>query len=88
MDLYEHHKEWQDKNGSIYKKFEFKDFKQAFAFMQKVAKAAEQANHHPRWLNEWNKVEIWLTSHDAGNKVTDKDRQLADKIDEINKEIA
>jgi 4a-hydroxytetrahydrobiopterin dehydratase len=79
---------WQDKNDSLYKKFEFADFKQAFAFMQKVAKVAEQANHHPRWLNEWNKVEIWLTSHDAGNKVTDKDRQLADKIDEINKEIA
>jgi 4a-hydroxytetrahydrobiopterin dehydratase len=78
---------WQDKNDSLYKSFEFKDFKQAFAFMQKVAEAAEAANHHPRWQNEWNKVEIWLSSHDAGNKVTDKDRGVADKIDEIYKDF-
>jgi 4a-hydroxytetrahydrobiopterin dehydratase len=39
---------WQDKNNSLYKKFEFKDFKEAFSFMQKVAGAAELANHHPR----------------------------------------
>jgi 4a-hydroxytetrahydrobiopterin dehydratase len=79
---------WQDKPGSLYRKFEFKDFKQAFAFMQKVAQAAEQANHHPKWQNEWNKVEIWLSSHDAGNKVTNKDRQLAATIDRIYKEAA
>jgi 4a-hydroxytetrahydrobiopterin dehydratase len=79
---------WQDKNDSLYKKFEFADFKQAFTFMQKVAAAAEQANHHPKWLNEWNKVEIWLSSHDASNKVTGKDRRLAAKIDEVYKEFA
>jgi 4a-hydroxytetrahydrobiopterin dehydratase len=78
---------WQDKNDSLYKKFEFADFKQAFAFMRKAAEAAEQANHHPKWQNEWNKVEIWLSSHDAGNKVTDKDRSLAAKIDEVYKEF-
>jgi 4a-hydroxytetrahydrobiopterin dehydratase len=76
---------WQDKNSSLYNKFEFKDFKQAFAFMQKVAEAAEEANHHPKWQNEWNTVEIWLSSHEVGNKVTDKDRELADKIDQIYK---
>jgi 4a-hydroxytetrahydrobiopterin dehydratase len=74
---------WQDKNNSLYKKFEFKDFKEAFSFMQKVAAVAEEANHHPKWLNEWNKVEIWLTSHDAGNKVTEKDHNLAKEIDKI-----
>jgi 4a-hydroxytetrahydrobiopterin dehydratase len=74
---------WQDKNDSLYKKFEFKDFKQAFSFMQKVADVAEQANHHPKWLNEWNIVEIWLSSHEAGNKITDKDQVLAKTIDEI-----
>jgi 4a-hydroxytetrahydrobiopterin dehydratase len=74
---------WQDKNDQLYKKFEFKDFNEAFAFMQKVAKAAESANHHPRWLNDWNVVEVWLTSHDAGDKVTDKDRKLAKTIDQI-----
>ena len=77
---------WQDKNNQLYKKFEFKDFTEAFAFMTRVAEAAEQANHHPKWLNEWNKVKIWLTSHDAGDKVTEKDHQLAKKIDEIYEE--
>jgi 4a-hydroxytetrahydrobiopterin dehydratase len=74
---------WQDKNNSLYRKFEFKDFEQAFAFMQKVAELAEQTNHHPKWLNEWNKVEIWLSTHEAGNKVTDKDKELATKIDKV-----
>jgi 4a-hydroxytetrahydrobiopterin dehydratase len=74
---------WQDKNKSLYKKFEFNDFKEAFAFMQKVAETAERANHHPKWLNEWNKVEIWLTSHDADNKITSKDREMSESIDKI-----
>jgi 4a-hydroxytetrahydrobiopterin dehydratase len=74
---------WQEKNNQLYKKFKFKDFKEAFAFMRSVADAAENANHHPRWLNDWNTVEIWLTSHDAADKVTDKDSNLASKIDQI-----
>jgi 4a-hydroxytetrahydrobiopterin dehydratase len=74
---------WQDKNDQLYKKFEFMDFKEAFSFMQKVAEAAETANHHPKWLNDWNIVEVWLTSHDAGSKVTDKDRGLAKIIDQL-----
>jgi 4a-hydroxytetrahydrobiopterin dehydratase len=74
---------WQDKNKSLYRKFEFNDFKEAFAFMRKVAEAAERANHHPKWLNEWNKVEIWLTSHDADNKITSKDREMSESIDKI-----
>jgi 4a-hydroxytetrahydrobiopterin dehydratase len=73
---------WQDKNGQLYREFKFKDFKAAFDFMTKVAAAAEQANHHPTWTNTYNKVEIWLSTHSEG-KVTDKDRQLADKIDQI-----
>jgi len=77
---------WQDKNNQLYKKFEFKDFKEAFDFMKKVAEAAEQANHHPKWQNEWNIVEIWLSSHDAGSKVTEKDHQLAKRIDELYEE--
>jgi 4a-hydroxytetrahydrobiopterin dehydratase len=74
---------WQEENGSFYKKFEFKDFKVAFSFMEKVAEAAEKAKHHPKWLNEWNIVEIWLSTHEAGNKVTDKDFELAQKIDAL-----
>jgi ribonuclease HI len=74
---------WQEKDGRLYRKFEFKDFQQAFDFMQKVAAAAESQNHHPKWTNEWNKVEIWLSTHSAGDTVTDKDRELAETISGI-----
>lgn len=72
---------WQEKNDELYKEFEFKDFNEAFAFMQAVAAEAEQRQHHPRWENEWNKVRIRLSTHEAGNKVTDKDRSFAKVID-------
>lgn len=72
---------WHEKDNQLYRKFEFKDFSQAFAFMTKVALAAEKMDHHPKWTNVYNVVEIWLTTHDAGNTVTFKDRQLANKID-------
>ena len=74
---------WQDKDKALYRNFEFKDFKQAFKFMTAVARQAEAQNHHPKWTNDYNKVEIWLVSHDAGNKITDKDSQLAREIDRI-----
>jgi 4a-hydroxytetrahydrobiopterin dehydratase len=73
---------WQEKEGRLYRKFEFKDFQQAFAFMTKVAAAAEQMNHHPTWTNTYNKVEIWLSTHSEG-QITDKDRRLAEKIDRL-----
>lgn len=75
--------EWQEKNNELYKEFEFRDFAQAFEFMQAVALEAEQRQHHPRWENEWNKVRIWLTTHDQGGKVTEKDYSLAKSIDTI-----
>jgi 4a-hydroxytetrahydrobiopterin dehydratase len=74
---------WQEKNNTLYQKFEFKDFSEAFAFMTRVALAAEKMNHHPKWTNVWNTVEVWLSTHDAGDVVTDKDRKLADKIDAL-----
>jgi len=74
---------WQETNNSLYRKFEFKDFSEAFAFMTRIALIAEKMNHHPRWTNVWNTVEVWLNTHDAGNTVTDKDRKLAQKIDEL-----
>ena len=77
---------WQESNNQLYREFEFKDFKQAFAFMQAVAAEAEERQHHPRWENEWNKVRIWLSTHDAGNKITDKDRSFAQAIDVIFKD--
>jgi 4a-hydroxytetrahydrobiopterin dehydratase len=74
---------WQEENNTLYKKFTFKNFSEAFAFMTRVAIEAEKANHHPLWTNVYNKVEIWLSTHDAGNIVTDKDRALAKAIDAI-----
>jgi 4a-hydroxytetrahydrobiopterin dehydratase len=74
---------WQEKDNKLYKKIEFKDFSEAFAFMTRVALEAEKMNHHPEWKNMWNTVELWLSTHDAGDIVTEKDRKLASKIDAI-----
>lgn len=76
---------WQEKDNKLYRKLEFKDFSEAFGFMTRVALAAEKMDHHPTWRNAYNTVEIWLSTHDAGNVVTDKDRTLAEKIDKIYK---
>jgi len=69
------------RNG-IARRFVFADFSQAFAFMTRVALAAEKADHHPEWSNVWNKVDILLSTHDAGG-VTGKDIALARQIEEI-----
>jgi 4a-hydroxytetrahydrobiopterin dehydratase len=72
---------WHETNNKLYRAFAFKDFAEAFAFMVRVALLAEKMNHHPTWTNTYNKVEIWLSTHDAGDVVTDKDRALAKAID-------
>lgn len=74
---------WQEENNALYRRFQFKDFSEAFAFMTRVAILAEKHNHHPRLTNVWNTVEVWLNTHDAGNIVTDKDRALAKDIDAL-----
>lgn len=74
---------WKEEKNTLNKKFEFKDFAEAFAFMTRVALSAEKMDHHPTWKNTYNKVEIWLSTHDAGNIVTDKDRKLAAIIDKL-----
>jgi 4a-hydroxytetrahydrobiopterin dehydratase len=74
---------WEEKNNTLYRKFQFKDFSEAFAFMTRVALAAEKMDHHPNWSNVYNTVEISLSTHSAGNKVTEKDRALALKIDAL-----
>lgn len=71
---------WHETNNKLHKSFKFTDFSEAFSFMTRVALLAEQMNHHPTWTNTYNKVEIWLSTHDAGDKVTDKDRALAAAI--------
>ena len=74
---------WTEKDNSLYKKIEFADFSEAFAFMSRVALAAEKMNHHPRWTNVYSTVEIWLNTHDEGDVVTERDHKLAEKIDKI-----
>ena len=74
---------WKEENNKLYKKFTFKNFSEAFAFMTRVAIEAEKMDHHPTWTNTWNAVEISLNTHSAGNTVTEKDRELAKKIDTL-----
>ena len=74
---------WIEKDNKLTKTFDFKDFIEAFSFMTHVAFLAEKHQHHPNWSNVYNKVVIELTTHDAGNTVTEKDRILAEDIDLI-----
>jgi 4a-hydroxytetrahydrobiopterin dehydratase len=74
---------WLEENNRLKKVFKFKDFKEAFGFMTKVALVAEKMDHHPTWTNTWNTVSIELSTHDAGNVVTEKDRKLANAIDQL-----
>jgi 4a-hydroxytetrahydrobiopterin dehydratase len=74
---------WIEKDNKLVKDFQFEDFITAFAFMTKVAFVAEKMGHHPEWSNVYNKVSIKLNTHDAGNIVTDLDRELAAKIDKF-----
>jgi 4a-hydroxytetrahydrobiopterin dehydratase len=74
---------WKEENNSLCATFTFKDFNEAFSFMTRVALVAEKMDHHPTWSNTWNRVEIRLSTHDAGNVITDKDRKLAAAIDTI-----
>ncbi len=74
---------WQEIDGALYKRFEFANFLEAFAFMTKVARIAEEQDHHPDWSNSWNVVEIRLCSHDKGRTVTARDHRLAESINTL-----
>jgi 4a-hydroxytetrahydrobiopterin dehydratase len=74
---------WKEENNSLKKTFKFKDFKEAFGFMTKVALIAEKMDHHPNWSNVYNTVTFELSTHDAEDKVTELDRKLAKAIDEL-----
>lgn len=74
---------WKESPEVLERTFVFKDFTQAFAFMAQVAFQAEKQSHHPNWTNEYNKVTFKLTTHDADNKVTEKDKKLAASIDSV-----
>lgn len=74
---------WKEIDNQLKRNFQFQNFIQAFAFMTEVAFHAEKQGHHPNWSNVYNRVEICLTTHDAGNVVTEKDRKLAKAIDGV-----
>lgn len=72
---------WAFEGDCLIKTFVFQDFVQAFGFMTRVAIHAEVLNHHPEWFNVWNRVEVRLSTHDAGNKVTALDLELARRME-------
>ena len=74
---------WKEKNDCLVKEFEFKDFKEALAFITQVGFIAEEQNHHPEIRNVYNTVTLKLTTHDAGNVVTEKDKEMARMIDDL-----
>jgi 4a-hydroxytetrahydrobiopterin dehydratase len=74
---------WETKNNALHRTFVFQDFSEAFSFMTRVAMLAEKFDHHPEWSNVWNKVSITLTTHSAGNTITQKDLDLAKAIDQL-----
>ena len=76
---------WEEIDNTLYAKFQFINFIEAFSFMTKVALLAEKMNHHPNWSNVYNTVEITLTTHDSGNVITQKDRDLAKGISALSK---
>jgi len=74
---------WQEQDNQLTREFQFADFSEAFAFMTRVALVAEKMDHHPWWSNVYNQVTIKLSTHDAGNTITQKDYQLAAAIDKL-----
>lgn len=74
---------WKEVNQGLEKSYEFADFKAAFGFISQVALLAEKHHHHPEIQNVYNRVQLRLSTHDAGNKITEKDRKLAEAIDNL-----
>jgi len=74
--------QWSLRNDKLYCKFVFADFIEAFGFMSRVALLAERMDHHPEWSNVYNRVEIFLTTHDAGG-ITARDFELAQRINQL-----
>ena len=73
---------WKEEDNKLKREYRFKDFVQAMAWMTECSYHIEKQNHHPEWFNVYNTVKVELTTHDTGNTVTDKDRKLAEVMDE------
>ena len=74
---------WKEQNDQLVRAYQFENFNEAFGFMTRAAMIIEQHNHHPEWTNVYNRLEIRLRTHDAGNTVTDKDRDLAEALEAL-----
>ena len=72
--------DWDLSEGKLHRVFTFDDFLTAFAWMGRIAEAAESMNHHPEWLNVYARVEVWLTTHDADG-LTSLDLALAEAME-------
>ena len=77
---------WKTTNQSLEKTFEFATFEEAMQFMQDATPFITQTDHHPTWSNTYNRVHVKITTHDAGNQVTEKDYSLANYLDELFKQ--
>lgn len=75
--------DWKEEDNRLKKTFKFNNFTEAFGFMASSAIEAEKMQHHPEWKNVYNSVEVELTTHSAGSTVTDKDRKLAEIMDNL-----
>lgn len=75
--------EWEYVNDTLHREYEFDNFRDAIAFINRIAFEAEELVHHPEIFNVYNSVEITLSTHDAGGKVTDKDIKLAKTIESL-----
>ncbi len=74
---------WAETKQGLHKQFVFKDFQHAWEFMEKVSAVIDDHGHHPRWQNEWNVVDFWLSTHSEQGKITEKDWELARAIDDL-----
>lgn len=73
---------WKEEENKLKKEYKFQDFVQAMAWMTECSYHIEKQNHHPEWFNVYNTVKVELTTHDDGNVITDKDRKLAETMDQ------
>jgi len=74
---------WEETDKGLFRSFEFENFRMAFAFMVEVGFLAEELGHHPNWSNVYNRVDIYLNTHDAGGTITERDREMSKRIDQL-----
>ena len=78
---------WVLTENQLTRTFEFPTFEAAMAFMGDAARVIAAMDHHPRWTNQYNRIEVWLCTHDAGNTVTQKDYDLAAALDGLYEDL-